>query len=159
MTETITTRDQAFAHEIAALRTAEVWELAESHMADCGSPDRTDSPGAVFLDGVRRDTLDLIERVGVDVDPDTIDDDGELHTIADEAPDYRTPQRWAEFVDLQAYEEDVTDLGEVDGNDLTRSVAGVALFMIADRLARAIVNQVRDAVLEADEDEAEGGSA
>lgn len=132
-------------------------------MAECGSPDSPDSAGAVFLTSVRDRVVELIEEcddwhdIATSDRLEDLDYSGGVHSIADEAPDVYTYTRWSEFVDLQAYQEDVNELGEVDGDDLTRSVAGVALYMIAERLAWELIREVaesyRDAVADLDDDE------
>lgn len=108
-----------------------------SSEADCMSPDSADSEGARFLGSVRNEIVEAIEQADAD-DLENLDDDGSLHEIADNAPDYRTHTRWQEFVDLGGYQEDISEYGDY-GDDLTRA-AGVALFMIADKLVRAIVD-------------------
>ena len=132
------------------------WHLA--NLAGCGSPDRPDgigvsppadlstvapSPGAKFLRSVADD---LAERIAyhfadLDLDPAGCDlarelDEG-LHEVADAAPSVYTGARWAEFADLAAWDEDAAELG-ASADDLT-GAAGVALYMIAERLARALV--------------------
>jgi hypothetical protein len=63
-----------------------------------------------------------------------------------------THERWQVFVDLQAYQEDVSEYGDAD--DLTNA-AGVALYMIAERLVHALATELSDA-LDADADEEDG---
>jgi hypothetical protein len=103
------------------------WQLAR--LAGCADPDSLTSPGALFLDRVE---ADYIERVA---DGD-YDEDDSPHEIADGAVPVYTHDRWTTFVDLGAYEEDTRELGD-DGSDLTQSAA-VALYMIAERLVRAL---------------------
>jgi len=116
-------------------------------MADCGSPDRLDSSGALFLCSVRDAVMEHVTYAGSDWDddsmPDMIEksfmDNGIAHEIADGAPDVYTFTRWAEFVDLAAYQE-VPEFGEWP-EDLT-DAAGVALYQIAERLVSALVAEV-----------------
>lgn len=135
------------------------WHLV--NLADCGWPDRPDgigcappadlstvnpSPGAQFLRSVADD---IAERIAYHFDDD---DDPREHEpwelvylladdiaeVADSAPSVYTAARWAEFADLAAWQEDIADFGPLD--DLTAS-AGIALYMIAERLAAALVER------------------
>lgn len=105
-----------------------VYELAR--MADCGSPDSLESPGARFLESVRDAVAEAAEG-----NPENDDWSEEAAQIADDAPDVYTHQRWLEFVDLAAYQEDPTELGEI--SDMT-AAAGICLYIIAERLAFAL---------------------
>ena len=130
------------------------WHLA--NLAGCGSPDRPDgigvsppadlstvapSPGALFLRSVADDLAERIAYVFADLDPAgcdlTRELEEELHEVADAAPSVYTGARWAEFADLAAWNEDAAELG-ASADDLT-GAAGVALYMIAERLALALV--------------------
>ena len=119
------------------------WHLAI--LADCADPDRHDgigydpdagtanpSPGAKFLRSVETATYEAIDHAGEDFDPDNFD----THEIADGAVPVYTSERWAVFVDLAAWQEDPDGLDA--GGDMTDR-AGVYLYMIAERLASAIV--------------------
>lgn len=114
--------------------TRTAWQLAR--LADCMDPDSDDSPGARFLDRVEADYRERIED-------ESYDEDDTPHEIADSAVPVYAHDRWQTFVDLGAYQEDTTDLGD-DGSDLTQS-AGVALYMIAERLVRALHEENEDA--------------
>lgn len=129
---------------------------------DAGGPERkcptcdgkgsvNGSPGARFLRSVEDAVYELADRVGA-IDTDTINDDGSVHEIADAAPDVYTHTRWQEFTDLAAWQEDISEYGEIDGDDLERSVAGVALYMIAERLAWALLEELAEEA----EEEGEG---
>lgn len=138
-----TTTNIKRARTVATLRDLSTWRLAD--MADSPSaPDNESSPGAVFLRSVRDDLADRLEYAD-DVAIDDFED--EIHEIADSAPDVYTTRRWAEFVDLAAWGEDPTDLG-ADATDMT-AAAGVCLYMIAERLARALL----DLAIETETDE------
>lgn len=141
------------------------WHLA--NLADCGSPDRPDgigcappadlstvqpSPGAKFL---RRVADDIAGRIEYYFDDDDDDDPrehepwelvdllaDEIAEVADGAVPVYTGERWAVFADLSAYNEDPGDIGGWPA-DLT-DAAGAALYMIADRLARALVDAWAD---------------
>ena len=116
--------------------------FALANMADCSCPDALDSPGAKFLLDVQSATADHLDSDG---DPE------ELHEIADNAPDVYTWQRWQEFVDLGAWQEDPAELGG-ESEDMTAQ-AGICLYLIADRLARALVEAWREAADDDDDDE------
>lgn len=105
--------------------TLNAYELAR--LADCGSPDTPESPGAALLLSVQDDVNDLDARP----------DDDDTHQIADGAPDVYTYKRWQEFVDLAAWQEDLDELGGTP-EDLTEA-AGVALYIIARRLADRLI--------------------
>jgi hypothetical protein len=130
------------------------WHLA--NLAGCGSPDRPDgigvsppadlstvapSPGALFLRSVADDLAERIAYVFADLDPAGCDLarelEGEVQEVADAAPSVYTFTRWQEFTDLAAWQEDATELG-ASADDLT-GAAGVALYVIAERLALALV--------------------
>lgn len=118
--------------------------------ADCASPDSADSAGARMLSSVRSSVIELIEYNAEEIDGpewlDGADDNGAVSEIADNAPDVYTHQRWAEFVDLGAYNEDPSDFIDMSGNVDMTQVAGVALYMIADRLARAMLADLLDRI-------------
>ena len=139
------------------------WHLA--NLAECGSPDRPDgigcappadlstvrpSPGAKFLRSVA-DDMDWRIKYYFDDDPrehdprehepwelvDLLAD--EIAEVADGAVPIYTGERWAVFADLAAWQEDTTEYGAT-GDDLT-AAAGIALYVIAERLARALVEK------------------
>jgi len=128
---------------IADIRGLSVNQLVK--LADCASPDSMTSPGAAFLESVRDAVADTIEPDG------TLRDDSR-HEIADGAPDVYTVTRWAEFVDLAAYQEE-PDCGEWP-SDLT-DAAGVALYQIAARLISAILDDIDTDETEDDDSEAD----
>lgn len=128
--------------------------------ADTDSPVR-DHAGAQFLSGVRDAVWDLLSDLDTDdlmrlaADPSDVgwvDDDGRVHEIADGAPSVYTYRRWAQFVDLAAFTEDTTDLAG-ENADVT-SLAGIALYQIAERLAYALLTEAAEALAgELDDDE------
>ncbi len=131
-----------------SLKQLTVWQLAG--MAGVASPDGEDSPGALFLTGIRDD---VAERL--DYDPDTSAEnmaEDAVPEIADGAPDVYTYTMWREFVDLAAWREDPSDFG-FDGGDMDQG-ARICLYMIADRLAASLFGQVAEEEA-ADEDEDE----
>lgn len=127
-----------------------------ANLADCSCPDGEDSPGARMLASVLSSTLELVEYRAedlADVEPvghgwvDILDYNGGIHEVADGAPSVYTYTRWQEFVDLAAWEEDTSDLGD-PMDDLTQS-AGIALYLIAQRLSHAIIGELADTVSDA----------
>ena len=135
------------------LATHTTWELA--NLADCQSPDEHDgrgfedaepregSSGAEFLRRVADDVKERFEDGGWD-------EDDSPHEIADNAVPIYTHQMWKTFVDLCAYQEDPSELG-FDTGDPDR-LASICLYIIADRLARALGEEYAD-VADEDDDE------
>ena len=130
------------------LRGYNAYQLAGD--ADCSTPDRLDSAGALFLLSVRDGVVDRLEHFDEDdleawaLDDGTIND--VVHEVADDAPDVYTHTLWSEFVDLAAYQEDPTDYG-VDASDMEQC-ARVCLYAIAERLATALFDEVRGPYVE-----------
>lgn len=151
-------RAMALASATDDVRNRHAYGLARD--AECSSPDTPESAGAGFLTGVRDGVLEVIDYyannddtwhdAAMNHDESSIDDDGALHEIADGAPSVYTHEVWEQFVDLGAYNEDPTDLGE-DGSDMQRC-ASVCLYIIADRLARVLVDEIADAYRDAYDD-------
>lgn len=96
--------------------------------ADCLHPDAIDSAGSKFLTSVRDDVLEKWNEFGY---LDEGEREQECFHIANQAPDQHTHQKWSEFVDLGAYQEDL------DGDDWD-SASDRALIQIAERLAREL---------------------
>lgn len=139
----------------ATLEQIKEWTYALSGkgLADCGSPDSLDSAGMAFLTSVRDAVVEAIEAGTFDPDDDSRDNDnGEVHQIADNAPDVYTHARWKEFVDLAAYQED-PEMGEWP-DDLTET-AGVALYQIAERLVYGLLSEWREGLAEAAEEDSD----
>ena len=118
--------------------------------ADVTGPDSPTSLGAEFL-------LRVAEAVAenLDYNPEVTAaewaEDG-AHEVADGCVPVYTHERWQTFVDLAAYTEDVSEYGGFE-DDMT-SAAGVALYMVADRLARQLSEMVDEAREDAaDEDQ------
>jgi hypothetical protein len=126
------------------------WTFYLSSLADCGSPDSTESAGFEFLASVRDNVLDRL-------DPDTWDDRADFERvtqdlaseIAGEAPDYRTYTKWRQFVDLCAFQEDLDDWGGASGDWDKDSDS--ALVMIAERLVGALLGEIAEAIGEDDD--------
>lgn len=116
--------------------THNAYQLAR--LAECTDPDSLESDGSRWLLRVASDIPDLMES---DDPEDTV------HEYADGAVPHMTHERWKIFVDLGAYSEDLSELDfEYDADnsqaDLT-GAAGVALYMIADRLLRALISEAK----------------
>jgi hypothetical protein len=128
---------------------ASVYGLAR--MADTGDPDTSDSQGATFLADVREAVAEGIEYA----EPTGPEDvqrwaDAAAHEIADSAVPIYNADRWATAGDLCAWQEDVRDYGEPE--DLMQAV-GWALYMIAERLVVALVQDVIDELADDDDDD------
>lgn len=129
---------------LADVRALNRFQLAR--LADLTSdPDSPESAGTKFLARVRDAIVEgaherLVDEQGCIVDDDEATDF--VHEIADEAPSIYTHEVWAQFVDLCAYHEDLE--GYVDESTDMESRARVALYLIAERLALALVDEVRD---------------
>lgn len=105
-----------------------VFELAG--LAGVSLPDRSDSPGALFLVGVRDEVVDHWDGLSPDL----------LHQIAEDAAAVSTYEMWQQFVDLEGWQFDVTDLigDRISGRELTEHVK-VVLYAVADRLVDALM--------------------
>lgn len=133
------------------------WQL--SRMAACGEPDRADgegqppggppadpSPGAIFL----RDVADSMQEYHdgdnwTDYDHDDIPSeiaDNAVYTLESRG----THRKWMAFVDLAAYQEDLSEYGPIDGLE---AAANTALYDIARRL----VDGLLEAAVNEDEDD------
>ncbi|ATI18853.1 OCR-like antirestriction protein [Streptomyces phage Diane] len=122
-----------------------------SELADCASPDSSTSEGSDFLATVRDDVIDKIQN--------QIDWDGKLSSLSDlialerdriqdeasdSAPDVRTHTMWREYVDLCAYQEDLTEFG-TPTDDTMEGRARLALTSIAHRLVSALLDEIEGA--------------
>lgn len=118
-----------------------------AYLADCASPDNAGegdeapSAGASFLLSVQDEILDAHEY-----DPWTANA-CDVFEIADQLVPIYTHDLWETFADLAAYREDVTDFGPIETME---KGAQVALYMIAERLASALVAEL---IEEGDEEE------
>jgi hypothetical protein len=146
--------DPTATHDDGTTHDHNVFQLAT--LADCASPDSVDSPGARFLARIARDVADRLidtdEDLGSRYVLDQLTDGDGAHEIADSAVPIYTHERWQVFVDLAAYNEDPAgELGD-DGSDLTQT-AGVALYIIADRLVGALAQELSDVLSDEEDDE------
>lgn len=157
-----TLHEPSFAAMLEDLNDRTPYRLAGD--ADSGHPDSPTSPGSQMLERVRDGVAELLERsrddwhdLATSESEHDLNNNGALDEISDGAPNIYTHAQWAEFVDLQAYNEDPTELG-FDGSDMEKA-AGVCLYMIADRLAHTLVSEAaefyRDAVADLEDDEAD----
>lgn len=110
------------------------WQLA--NMADCLQPDSLTSPGAAWLQAIARDAGELLEDQADDLT------DGIAERADSSVPAY-THELWQVFVELGGYQEDVSELVGAE-RDLTKA-AGVALYLIAERLLTALVQDSAEA--------------
>jgi hypothetical protein len=123
------------------------WRLART--ADCSCPEGAEREGAAFLDSVFSDFLYTAQN---DLDVSGGDDANDVrraleafewHETADGAVPIWTHQKWVTFVQIGAYDEDVSDL--VDSRKVTGDdCANAALYIIADRLLRALSEELAD---------------
>lgn len=123
---------------IDEMNDASAYILAD--MAQCETPDTNGSPGAKFLISVRDEVVRAIEDRRITLDD--FDDHGQSHSIADDAPSIYTHERWRQFVDLGAYNEE-PEYDDAWPKDLNQTAA-VALYQIADRLTRELCQAWRE---------------
>lgn len=112
---------------LVALNDLSVYTLA--NLADCVSP--SNAHGIDFILNIR---TAFIEAQGYDYDEDSHSE------IVNDAPSVYTHTMWAQFADLCAWNEDVSEYGDGDMNTL----AMYALCAIADRLVYALEEFVND---------------
>jgi hypothetical protein len=117
-----------------------------ANMADVSSPDSSTSSGAVFLSSVLSSVLEAVEYLDDQDDVSNLSDalDDRRHELADSAVPVYAHDRWLTFVDLAAYNVDVSDYGLSDygQNGKTDRVAGVALYVVAETLIGALCEEV-----------------
>ncbi len=135
---------------------ANAFQLAS--MAECGTPESSVSPGADFLRHVQTDVQERVEweieqnhAETIEEACDSLRDNGGLSEIADSAVPIYTHTLWATFVDLAAYQEDPSELG-ADSPDMQQS-AGICLYLIAERLAYALAEDMKDNATDTDTEE------
>lgn len=112
--------------------------------ADCASPDNSESPGALFLVRVRDSVLEHVEAIR-----DKRDDFGSEFEyvgmdaeIADSSVPIYTHDLMLTYVDLAAYNEDVSDFGApTDGIQH----AQFALYTVARNLVSTLAEEIRTA--------------
>jgi hypothetical protein len=109
------------------------FELAR--MADVASPESKISLGSRWLLGVAEAAVEALGRLS---DEDTNDVASE---VADSIVPVYTHELWTVFVDLAAYQEDVSELGYEWSSDDHDKLPRTALYMIAERLTLAIFEE------------------
>jgi hypothetical protein len=124
---------------LAAIRDYSPHALSGRDLADCGSPDTHESAGALLLTQTRDAFLRFIdsnpEATGEDIRDDVSAITGDMVSVY-------THERWQEFVDLAAYQEEC-EFGEWPA-DLS-DAAGLALYQILDRMVSALARMIDDA--------------
>jgi len=112
---------------------------ALANWADVAGPNNLYSPGAEWLEAVHTEALELIEQIeeeGWSVklllkDGDALD---LITESADRVVPIYTHKIWSVFVDLAAYQEDLSDFGPIEEME---QAAMVSLYLIAERLISA----------------------
>ena len=124
--------------------TPNAYQLANT--ADISSPDSLESPGAEWLDLVHQVARELIDDLDTTSQTenessalDYLDDlQDQITERADQVVPIYTYNLWSVFVDLAAYQEDITDWSPQ--NEMENQ-ARLALFLIAERLIVRIVEE------------------
>lgn len=146
MGEDTMTEDAEEATEAPYKAPYNVYQLA--NMAECAGPDTNTSPGAIWLAMVAYDALELVE--GWDRKAQTLEElEDDIPERVDQLVPIYTYEKWQVFVDLAAWTEDISDLGEPEDMD---QGASYALYIIAERLIRAIVEDQADRVEDEEEE-------
>ena len=138
-----------YAEAIAEIQARTVFALAAD--AECGAPDHDGTAGASFLRSVRDGLVEAV--LDGSFTHLLADEDNRIHEIADGAPDVYTDVKWAEFVDLAAYNEDPSELAADDADMGDR--ASVCLYIIAERLCRVLLAELDTARTEDDDADAD----
>ena len=109
-------------------------------MAECSTPDSHESPGAEFLVAT---VAALAESVRWDAGNDGGQDIGDMIAeVADGAVPIYTHQMWQTFIDLGAYDQDISAL--VDASADMHQEARLALYVIAECLCQAVITEDAD---------------
>jgi hypothetical protein len=113
---------------LTEIREYSPYALSVSDLADCAEPDTRESAGALLLTRTRDAFLEFIST-----NPDATGDDirDDISAITDDMVSVYTHERWQQFVDLGAYQEE-SETGEwpSDLND----TAAAALYQIIERM-------------------------
>lgn len=130
------------------IRTFNPFQLAR--IADCGSPDSEDSPGASMLAGVLSSFTEAVEyaadawpEYGPTEMAEHIRDDDAGHEAADSAPSVYTYDMWKQFVDLAAWQEDPSEIGADETRDMEK-MGSACLYLIARRLWDALAEALAE---------------
>ncbi len=111
-----------------------------ARMAECYDPDSLTSPGGRWLQIVESAASDLA---------DYDDQEDGMHEVADSLVPIYAAEVWAVFVDLGAYQQDVDDYGPI--TDMEKG-AQIALYMIAETLLRAVLEDDAETTDDDDDD-------
>lgn len=132
-----------YAAKVAELKADSAYVLSDR--ADCSSPDSHTSDGAQFLGNLRDATIGHVDYLrGEGADPDSVDWSDARYSITEEVePSIYTHARWMQFVDLEAYHQDIEDLG--DGVTDMFDLAGLYLLEIAHTLVGSLLEELREA--------------
>jgi hypothetical protein len=111
-----------------------------SGFAECYSPDTKEA--RKWLEAIRDDVVEAIEDRSIVYGPQWSDDDGVARRIADDSVPIYTHPKWTIFTDLGAYNEDADDSPSGEWPSSLDDAAGIALYMIAERLVSALVHDM-----------------
>lgn len=134
---------------LAEIKGYSAFWLSGSDLADCQFPDLSDSPGGLLLTHTRDAFLSWMQGNPEATRDDILDACGQ---IIDDMVSIYTHERWQQFVDLGAYNEE-SESGEWP-DDLTEAAA-VALYQILDRMVGAFAEMIDEAEEEPEEDDEE----
>lgn len=103
-----------------------------------------------FLCSVRDSVLEATDEIDTeDWDLEMVDNySGRADEIADAGPSIYTWEMWSQFIGLRAWQEDISDLsgGETD----MQKLAQMALYVIAERLVRALAERIAEEIEESE---------
>lgn len=143
------TMSEYYAPAIASITELNAYQLAG--LADVHSPDSLESAGAAFLTSIRDSVAEQLEYFAdntssadnvADLADEFRDSSDECTEIADSAPSIYTFERFKQFTDLCAWQEDISDYAH--GESDMEKLAGYALYIIAERLIAALVTEIED---------------
>jgi hypothetical protein len=132
---------------IESVKALEFWHL--SHLVDVTSPDGQESPGAVFLRGIRDSVIEQVEylvEAGEDVESavESLRYNGGDSEIADGAVPIYTYLKWQTFTDLAAWEVDLAEITDVsEPMDLDKQ-SNLALYLIASNLVSILLDELAE---------------
>ena len=111
-----------------------VWRLAR--MAGCSDPDSLTSSGARWLSRFPSAAQEILDYAQPDSDVEDA-----IHEQADSMVPVYTGEMWAVFVDVGAYDEEVSDYGPIDNME---NAAHIALYLIGRRLLSELIETARE---------------
>ncbi|AKY03900.1 OCR-like antirestriction protein [Streptomyces phage Verse] len=130
---------------IQSVKDLRFWHLA--HEVGVTSPDGEESPGAVFLKGVRDSVIEQVEYLieqGEDVEGavQAIQYNGADGEIADAAVPVYTYLKWQTFLDIAAWEVDLAEITDVsEPMDLDKQ-SNLALYLVASNLVSILLQEI-----------------